>query len=384
MAGQQGVVIVGGGQGGAETAFALRAKGYDGSITLLCAETHLPYSRPPLSKGVLEGGVDPKSLLLRSANAYAAKQINVQLGVRVTVIDRSTRTVATDSGESLGFEFLVLATGAEAVRPAWADAPRVHSIRTLDDAQAASACLGERAVVIGGSFLGLEAASSLSKTVDSITVVESAEQVLPGRVSLHTSERVRRMHEERGVQFILGEGVKTIRPGANGLEVELRTGAYLEADFAVLAIGARPRDELASECGIETSRGVLVDAQCRTSDPHVYAVGDVAVERHDNGKIFGIESVASAMAQARTVAAVIAGVDIPLRRPETFWSEQFGTELRIAGVVDAAHTVVDRFYEPSDGGFVVRRTRGEALVAIEAFGNPREFALGLRELTTIH
>jgi 3-phenylpropionate/trans-cinnamate dioxygenase ferredoxin reductase subunit len=382
MARQRGTIVIGGGQAGAETVFALRAQRYDRPVTLLCAERHLPYERPPLSKGALEGSMDPERLLIRSARAYAAKGIKVQLGVHVTDIDRSARTVVTDSGEVLEFESLVLATGADAIRPEWGLVEKVHTIRTLDDAQAVSAYAGGRVAVIGGSFLGLEVASSLSKTADSIVVVEAAEQVLPGRVSSYTSDRVRRLHEERGVRFVMGERVEAIRHDARGcLVIEMLSGVQLEVDWAVLAIGARPRDELAHQCGIETARGVLIDAQCRTSDPHIYAVGDVAIEQDNNGAIARVESVASAMAQARTAAAAIVGAELPTRRPETFWSEQFGTQLRIAGMVGAAHTVVDSICEPNDGGFVVRRTHDEELVALEAFENPREFTLGLRELT---
>lgn len=381
MTGRTGTVVVGGGQAGAEVVFALRAAGYDRPITLICAEPHLPYERPPLSKGVLKGDTDPAKLVIRAERAYTAKEIGIRLGVRVTGIDRRARTVSLDSGPAVAFESLVLATGADAVRPSWARIPGVHTLRTLDDACGMTPRRADRVAVIGGSFLGLEAAGSLSSIVDSVTVIESADRLLPGRVSAFTAARIRRLHEERGVRFRLGAAVRRITTTRSGPAVELGDGTVVEADWAVLSIGAAPRDELARDCGLATARGILVDPQCRTSDPDIYAIGDVAVSPAPGGRVSGIESVASAMSQARAAAAAITGAAAPPARPETFWSEQFGTQLRIAGLVDGTRPVTDSVAESADGGFVVRRTCDGALVAVETFGNPKEFALGLRELT---
>ncbi|MGW5755206.1 NAD(P)/FAD-dependent oxidoreductase [Nocardia rhamnosiphila] len=379
MAGHNGTVVVGGGQAGAEVVFALRAAGYDRPITLLCGEPHLPYERPPLSKGVLKGDTDPVRLVIRAERAYAAKNIEVRLGVRVTAIDRRARTVRTDSGDAVAFDSLVLATGADALRPPWAERDRVHTIRTLDDTQAVVPAAGDRVAVIGGSFLGLEVASSLAALVESVTVIETADRLLPGRVSDFTAQRIRRLHEERGVRFHLGTAVRRISGTGAGPAVELGGGTRLDTDWVVLSIGAAPRDELARDCGLATARGILVDQACRTSDPYIYAIGDVAVSPAPGGQVLGIESVASAKSQARTAAAAITGAAAPAPRPETFWSEQFGTQLRIAGVVDGP--VTDTVSESADGGFVVRRIRDGALIAVETFGAPAEFALGLRELT---
>ncbi|MEU1956611.1 NAD(P)/FAD-dependent oxidoreductase [Nocardia rhamnosiphila] len=380
MAGHNGTVVVGGGQAGAEVVFALRAAGYDRPIILLCAEPHLPYERPPLSKGVLKGATDPARLVIRAERAYAAKNIEVRLGVRAIGLDRRARTVGTDSGDTVAFDSLVLATGADALRPPWAEHDRVHTLRTLDDTQAVVPAAGDRVAVIGGSFLGLEVASSLAGLVDSVTVIESAARLLPGRVSEFTAQRIRRLHEERGVRFHLGTTVRRITGTGAGPTIELGDGTHLETDWAVLSIGAAPRDELARNCGLATARGILVDPACRTSDPDIYAIGDVAVSRAPGGRVLGIESVASALSQARAAAAAITGSVAPVPRPETFWSEQFGTQLRIAGLVDGP--VTDTVSESADGGFVVRRVRDGALIAVETFGCPADFALGLRELTS--
>ncbi|NKY59461.1 NAD(P)/FAD-dependent oxidoreductase [Nocardia flavorosea] len=381
MTGGNGTVVVGGGQAGAEVVFALRAAGYHRPITLLCGEPHLPYERPPLSKGVLTGETDPARLLIRAARAYAGKDIDIRLDTRVVRVDRRTRTVHTESGDSLPFDSLILATGADAIRPPWSGTGRVHTIRTLDDVRAVRPGVGDRVAVIGGGFLGLEVASSLSALVASVTVVESAGRVLPGRVSEFTAGRIRGLHEQRGIRFVLGARVGRIFTTTAPV-VELGDGRRVEADWVVLSIGAAPRDELARDCGLATARGILVDTCCRTSDPDIYAIGDVAVAPATGGTVTGIESVASALSQARIAAATITGTPAPAPRPETFWSEQFGTQLRIAGVVDAGGEVTDSVTEFGDGGFVVRRTRDGALVAVETFGNPKEFALGLRELTT--
>lgn len=382
MPGSNGTVVVGGGQAGAEVAFALRAAGYHRPITLLCGERYLPYERPPLSKGVLTGGTDPAKLVIRAARAYAAKQIDVRLDTRVVRIDRRSRCVHTESGGSFPFDSLVLATGADAVRPPWADTGRAHTIRTLDDVRAVRPGVRDRVAVIGGSFLGLEVASSLATLVESVTVVESARRVLPGRVSEFTANRIRALHEQRGIRFVLGSRVGGVCAAPAGSVLELAGGARVEADWVVLSIGATPRDELARDCGIATARGILVDPCCRTSDSDVYAIGDVAVTPAPAGTVVGIESVASAMTQARIAAAAITGTPPPAPRPETFWSEQFGTQLRIAGLVAAGRGVTDSVTEFEDGGFVVRRACAGTLVAVETFGSPKEFALGLRELTT--
>ncbi|EOM74818.1 pyridine nucleotide-disulfide oxidoreductase [Rhodococcus rhodnii] len=388
MASRAGTVVVGGGQAGCEVAFALRSAGYGDPITIVCGEAHLPYERPPLSKGVLGGATDPAKLTLRSERAYEAKSVSVRIGDPVVAIDREGSVVRTAAGEEIAYDALVLATGADAIRPEWAGSSRIHTIRTLDDSLAVAPRRGDRVAVIGGSFLGLEAASSLSGLVSSVTVVESTADVLPGRVSRYTAQRIRKIHEDSGIRFVLGERVTAVTGGrgavesGGGIEIALRGGRTLDVDWAVLAIGACPRDELAAASGIETARGIVVDECCRTSDPDIYAIGDVAITRTASGVSAGVESVASAMAQARIAAAAIAGTPPPALRPETFWSEQYGTQLRIAGLVGATDSVVDSVEETEDGGFVVRRSCRGALVSVEAFGSPRQFALGLRELAT--
>lgn len=331
------VVIVGGGNAGLQVADSLRRKGFEGAITILAEEAHLPYQRPPLSKKFLEGALDEARLTLRPEKFYADRSIDVKLGVKVTHVDRQGKTVLTEGGETLSYEYLVFATGARPrPLPGHEQQDGLHFIRTIDDIHALKAELvGKKsAILIGGGFIGLEAAATLTTLGLKATVVEAMPSVMPGLVAPELAGFFREQHEAKGVTVI--EGVSASNVDANpagGFTAMLSDGRSLTADLVVVGIGVIPNSELAEAAGIACERGILVDEFGRTSDPDVYAAGDCAtgvITRYEGRT--RLESVQNAVSQAAIVAGTIMGEARPYGDLPWFWSDQYDLKLQMAGL----------------------------------------------------
>lgn len=330
--------MVGAGQAACQFAASVRQLGYQGALTVVGAEAHLPYQRPPLSKGCLQGATALADLLLRPASFYEAIRCRLMLGRRVEALDLGARTVRLDDGETLPYAHLVLATGAQARH--WPGLPQssdaVFTLRTWDDAQALAKRLDQvrRLAVVGAGYIGLEVAASARKRGLEVSVFEAAPRVLQRSVGAATSALVESLHRSHGVALHLGVPLDAIRVEPTSANpVLLETGAgRVAADALVVGIGAAPRVELARQAGLHCGHAIRVDAACRTSDPHVFAIGDCAEQVLQPGaEPLRLESVQNATDQAKCVAAILAGKPLPAQPVPWFWSDQFGHRIQVAG-----------------------------------------------------
>lgn len=375
------VVIVGAGHGGANVAAMLRQSGYDGRVTLIGDEADCPYQRPPLSKDYLRGAMDDEQLLIKPRDFYADQGIDARWGSRVTCLDTRARTVSLEDGETIAFDALVLATGA-GPRPLTvdgADLDGVHYLRTHGDAQAlgASAVPGARLAIIGGGYVGLEVAASAYKLGAGSVVLEREQRALARVASQELADFLTDHHAEREVDVVVGADVVGIEEGEGGRvgAVRLADGRRHECDAVLVGIGAIPRTELGQGAGLDTDGGIVVDEHGRTSAPGVYAVGDVTarpVPGHSGRH--RLESIPSAVEQAKQVVAHLLGK--PPAAPEVpwFWSDQYDLKIKIAGLVRAGDQAVVRG-EPASGRFSVFHLSGDVVVAAETVSSAPDFML---------
>lgn len=370
------VVIVGGGNAGLQVADSLRRKGYDGAITLIAEEAHLPYQRPPLSKKFLEGALDEARLTLRPEKFYADRSIDVKLGTKVTHIDRQGKTVLTDRDETIAYEHLVLATGARPrPLPGHEQQKGLHFIRTIDDIHALKAdLLGKTsALLIGGGFIGLEAAATLTTLGLKATVVEAMPSIMPGLVAPELAGFFRSEHEAKGVTII--EGVSASNVDANpsgGFTAMLSDGRSVSADIVVVGIGVIANSELAEAAGLAVERGILVDEFGRTNDPAIYAAGDCAtgvITRYEGRT--RLESVQNAVSQAAVVAGSIAGEETPYADLPWFWSDQYDLKLQMAGLSRGYDETVVRG-DMANRSFSICYFKDGTLVAIDSVNAIRD------------
>ena len=340
-------VIIGGSHAGVAAAAALRQHDANMEITLVCGENELPYQRPPLSKAYMSGEMSLDRLRLRPASWYEENNIALKLGVAATAIDRVGHHVHLDSGDGLSYDALVLATGAEARRlPAeiGGDLPNVRVMRSLDDANGLMSDMkpGQKLVVIGGGYIGLEAAAEAAKKGLDVIVVEAAERILRRVACRETADAFRALHQSHGVTILENTQIeRLVEAGGNAVAVKLANGEELPLDLAIVGIGIAPNVQLAEAAGLETAVGVVVDDHGQTSDPEILAAGDCTVLPFDNMPT-RLESVQNAHDQAAVVAANIAGIDTVYAPTPWFWSDQYDMKLQIAGLNRGYDAVVVR------------------------------------------
>jgi 3-phenylpropionate/trans-cinnamate dioxygenase ferredoxin reductase subunit len=382
-----GTLVVGASQAGLQLAVSLRELGDTDPITLIGEEIHPPYQRPPLSKELLAGTADAASLAFRTPEFYAEQGIELVVGECVTKLSLTPRVATTASGRELLFDRLALTVGAAARRLSvpGADLDGVLCLRDLDDALALQARLATatRVVVIGGGFIGLEAAAAARLHGREVTVVEMADRLLARAVAPVVSEFYRAAHERRGTRVLLSTGVQRLA-GRDGrvAGVVLADGTELPADLVVVGIGVVPRTGLAEQIALECDGGIVVDAHGRTSDPTIVAAGDCTVRPHPltgQGRV-RLESVQSAVEQATTAATALLG-----RTPGTpsvpwFWSNQADLRLQIAGLSTGYDQHVVRG-EPDSERFSVLYYRDGRLLAVDAVNNPVDYMAVRKALT---
>jgi 3-phenylpropionate/trans-cinnamate dioxygenase ferredoxin reductase subunit len=375
------VVIVGAGHAGGSAAAFLRQYGHEGRIVLIGDEPLLPYQRPPLSKAWLKGEADADSLSLKPAEWYADNNVSLRLEGVAERINRSEKTVTLASGEAISYDFLILATGARAraLPIPGSDLAGVLALRTAADAELLKHALGpdKRMAVIGGGYVGLEAAASARALGSHATIVERESRVL-ARVACETlSTFFQDYHGKHGVTFALNAGVAGFE-GENGhvTGVRFADGEVLPCDVALVGVGAVPNDELAKDAGLETANGVVVDLEARTADPSIFAIGDVThrplplYERQ-----FRLESVPNALEQAKQAASAILGRAGPSPEVPWFWSDQYDLKLQIAGLPFEADRQIVRG-DVAAAKFAVFHLKGDLLQAVEAVNAPPEFMAG--------
>jgi 3-phenylpropionate/trans-cinnamate dioxygenase ferredoxin reductase subunit len=374
---QAGIVIVGSGQGGYQVAASLRDDGYQGPIVLVGEEPGLPYQRPPLSKGFLTGKTSTQELELRPENFYPDHNISLLRAQRVVSINRAERKVALSTGHEIGYVHLVLATGT---RPRLLEMPgaeldNVVPLRSRVDAQAihAQLQLASRVVVVGAGFIGLEVAAVARAMDREVHVIEYADRALKRAVSKDVGGFLVEVQSRRGVVFSFSAGVASlVVDGGKVVAVVTSTGQAIPADLVIVGVGVVPNVELACDAGLEVDDGIVVDAELRTNDPAISAIGDCARFPADyNLTPVRLESVQNAVDQARCVAARLVGKSAPntkYNKLPWFWSDQGEYRLQIAGVCAVDDDAVIRG-DMSQGKFSVLRFRGERLTAVESINS---------------
>lgn len=373
------VVIIGAGQAGAALAAKLRGLGHTGPLTLIGDEAAPPYQRPPLSKAYLMGEMEAERLWLRGPEFWADQRVEMRLGAPVTGVDTVARTV-TVGGEVIGYDHLALTTGSAPRRLPGAvggDLGGVYTVRTLADVDAMRAEFvpGRRVVIVGGGYIGLEAAAVASKLGLEVTVLEMAPRILQRVASPETAAHIRALHARHGVTVLENTGLDRLLGDGRVRAARLADGREIAADFVIVGVGVTPNTALAALAGIEIDNGIATDTYGRTSAPHVWAAGDCASFPWQGGRL-RLESVGNAIDQAEVVAANMLGAALAYDARPWFWSDQYDCKLQIAGLNTGYDRVVTR---AGEGGAVsFWYYRGDTLLALDAMSDARAYMVGKR------
>jgi 3-phenylpropionate/trans-cinnamate dioxygenase ferredoxin reductase component len=375
------VVIAGAGQGGAQCAISLRQGGFTGSIALIGGEPELPYERPPLSKDYLAGDKPFERLLLRPAAFWAERDIALHLGARIKTVDGAAKTVTTANGDVIGYGSLVWATGGDprALPVPGGDLPGVHAIRTRADVDHLTADLetASHIAVIGGGYIGLEAAAVLAKRGKKVTVIEAMDRVLARVAAEPVSRFYEAEHRAHGVEIRLSQSIaEVIAQDGRVAGVRLADGD-LACDLVIVGIGIVPAVAPLAAAGAVTGNGIEVDEHCRTSLPAVYALGDCASHINafaDDARI-RLESVQNAVDQAKVVAAAILGAPVPYHATPWFWSNQYDLKLQTVGLNTGYDATVLRG-DPAARSFSLIYLRGGRVVALDCINAVKDYAQG--------
>jgi 3-phenylpropionate/trans-cinnamate dioxygenase ferredoxin reductase subunit len=381
---ENGVVIVGAGHAGVQAAASLREEGFDGPVILLGDEPDLPYHKPPLSKTFIKDA-EAKPQPLRGEVFYSGNAIDFRPGVRVAGVDVSARKLDLTGGRTLPFGRLVLATGSlpRKLPLPGADLSGVVSLRSLADARLIRelAAAVSDVVVLGGGFIGLEIAATLSAGGRKVTVVEAVDRLLGRAVAPSVAAHVRQRLEASGVRILTGETIQKLEgEGGRVTAAVTATGERLPARMVVIGVGVVPNVELAEVAGLSVGNGIRVDAAMRTSVPEILAIGDVANYRHWlTGEHVRLESVQNATDQARLAARTIVGHDDSYRAVPWFWSDIGDMKLQMVGLIAGGdRNVVSG--DAADNRFSVYHYAGDRLLGIESVNRPADHMLGRKML----
>jgi 3-phenylpropionate/trans-cinnamate dioxygenase ferredoxin reductase subunit len=376
-------VIVGAGECGIRAAHALRERGFDGSVSLVGSEPHLPYERPPLSKGVMTSEATPAARTISEHAALEAVQIDCLVGNPAVRIDRSSRRVELKDGRRLPYDRLLLATGAEPRRLplAGVSESRVLYLRSFEDALAIRAHLepGKHIAIIGGGFIGLELAASARQRGAAVTVVEAQPRILMRGVPEEIADDVAAKHRSEGVELACGDAIVGTEETGSGVTLSLSSGRKVEADIVVAGIGAVPVTALAEEAGLAIDNGIAVDQTLATSDPDIFAAGDCCSFPLGlyGGRRVRLEAWRNAIDQANLAAANMLGANEPISSVPWFWSDQYDLTLQVAGIVDGAGKTVRR--DLCNGAFILfHLDGGGCLVAASGIGAGNAVAKDIR------
>lgn len=375
------VVIVGAGHGGAQTAIALRQAGFEGTIAMIGEEPDLPYERPPLSKEYFAGEKSFDRLLIRPPHFWGERAVTMLTGRRVTAVDPARQCVTTADGARIGYGDLVWATGghARALPVPGASLPGVQGVRSRADADAmkAAAETARQIVVIGGGYIGLEAAAVLAKAGKQVVLLEALDRVLARVAGEPLSRFFEGEHRAHGVDVRLGVTVEAIEGDTQARGVRLAGGEVIAADLVIVGIGIVPAVEPLLAAGAGGGNGVLVDSQCRTTLPGIFAIGDCAL--HENSFCGGarvrLESVQNANDMANTVARAIAGDPQPYHAIPWFWSNQYDLKLQTVGVSTAHDRSIVRG-DPAKRSFSVVYLKDGAVIALDCVNAVKDYVQG--------
>lgn len=375
------VVIVGAGHGGAQVAVMLRTQKFEGSIAIIGDEPELPYERPPLSKEYFAGEKEFERIQLRPAKYWDEREVTMLLGKRVISVDPAAHTITTDGGETIGYGKLVWATGGSPrmLPIPGGDLPGVQGVRTKADAdamKAASETAGQ-IVVIGGGYIGLEAAAVLRKAGKKVVLLEALERVLARVAGEELSRFYEKEHRDHGVDLRLGVDVEAIEGSDRATGVRLSSGEVIPADLVIVGIGIVPATAPLIAAGATGGNGVLVDRLCKTSLPDIYAIGDCAAHENDyaEGAVIRLESVQNANDQANVVAKGIVGDEAHYHAIPWFWSNQYDLKLQTAGLSTGHDTAVLRG-DPATRSFSIVYLKAGRVIALDCVNATKDYVQG--------
>ena len=379
MSNSQSAVIIGGSHAAVQLVISLRQNGWEGQITVVSEEPHMPYHRPPLSKAYLAGDSSEEQLALRAPAAYEKLDVNFMLGVSVTRIDTQAYKLELDNNQTLPFSKLALCTGARA-RPLpipGADLQGVHYLRTMDDVGGIqqSAASAKTAVIIGGGYIGLETAASLRKLGIAVTILETESRLLKRVASETTSEFYLRLHQQHGTDIRCNTMATAIEGDAAVTGVVCGDGNKISADMVIIGIGVIPNTELACDAGLDVDDGVLVNEFAQTSHRDIVAAGDCT--NHPNPMLktrLRLESVPNATEQAKAAAASICGIEKQYAELPWFWSDQYDVKLQIAGMNQGYTDAVIRG-DSGSSSFSVFYLKDNLILAADCINRPKDFML---------
>ena len=375
----ENLLIIGAGQSAIQCISTLKKEGYSGSITLVGEEEHLPYQRPPLSKGFLEDSLNKERLYFKKLEFFTENKVQLYLGLSAEKLEIDNQKVYLSDNSVLEFDKLVFATGS---RVRLLDFPgselkSIFYLRDLDDAEAIKKDLetSENLVIIGAGYIGLEAAAIAAKKNKKVTIIEMADRVMNRTVDPQISEYYLNLHESYGVKFHFNTSLETINEVSDSLEVVCSDGTEVKADSVLIGAGVVPNIELAEEAGINCDNGIIVNEFGQTNFKNIYACGDCT--NHPNkilNKNLRLESVHNAMEQAKTVASSLMNNPMEYNQVPWFWSDQYDHKLQIVGL-SGDHDMVTMRGNTNDAKFMLFYTKDEELIAVDAINNPKEFLI---------
>ena len=371
------ILIIGGGQAGAQAIDTLRREGFGGRVTLISDESQLPYQRPPLSKKYLSGEMSADRLLFRHRAFYDEHRIELKLGRRAVRIDAAARQVELADGENLAYDRLLLCLGAESRRLTCPGAALagVHYLRSLDDVAPIRAGFKPQArvVIIGGGYIGLETAATCRKMECGVTVLEMADRLMNRVVAPCVSAYFAGEHRNHGVQILCDMRVTRLEGEGRVERVICADGSSHAADLVIVGVGAVAATELASSAGLACDNGIVVDEYCRTSDAAIYAAGDCTNHPSPRyGRRVRLESVDNAFEQAKTAALNLLDRPVAHDRVPWFWSDQYDNKLLIVGLPQDYDQQVLRG-DPASRSFSVCYLKGRELLAVEAINHSKDY-----------
>jgi len=371
------ILIIGGGQAGAQAIDTLRREGFKGRLVLVSDEPYLPYQRPPLSKKFLSGDMAADRLPFRHQSFYDEHGIELKLGVRAVHLDPSGRRVRLSTGEDIVYDRLLLGLGAvaRALTCPGAELPGLHYLRGIADVPPIRAGLepGARVVIIGGGYIGLETAATARTLGCSVTVLEMADRLMNRVVASYVSEYFAHEHRTQGVKIICNTRVVRLEGTDRVERIVCADGSTHAVDLAIVGVGALANMQLAADAGLACKNGVIVDEFCRTSDPAIYAAGDCTYHPSPRFEMrVRLESVDNAFEQAKAAALNMLGRPTPHDRVPWFWSDQYDNKLLIVGL-SAGHDQQVTRGDPATRSFTVCYLKGGELLAVEAINHAKDY-----------
>tara|TARA_B100000700_G_C14987814_1_gene829733 strand:- start:507 stop:1697 length:1191 start_codon:yes stop_codon:yes gene_type:complete len=370
------VIIIGGGQAGCMTAIALRKQKYKGSILIVNSEDHLPYQRPPLSKGFLLNQIQEDSLYLKTTKYFEKNNIKIKKNTTVSRIDTKNKKVVIDDFE-IAYDVLSISTGSILNKLSVScNDESIHYLRNISDAKKIRDIIKtkQNIVVVGAGYIGLEIAASSRKNGLNVTVLEKEDRIMKRAVCSETSNFIQKKHEEEGVKFIFNTSIQDIEDCNNMKNILFTDGKNLATDAVIVGVGVRPNQQLAMRSEIECDNGIIINEYGRTSINNIYAAGDCT--NHPNNiykEMLRLESVHNAIEQGKTVASSINGKKVSYEQVPWFWSDQYNLKIQIAGIFSNYEECIVK-KNTQEESLAVFYMKNNKLIAIDAINNHRIFS----------